>query len=186
MISMWKLVKVLLFIGYILYAFKFMDNHAREGGILDAVFALIVAGLFGYGIFHFFWIYEEKDNKVNEQLNSNSDKLTKFNQTEAQKRYERDIERYIESFKEIYLLVDEEYQAVLFSMQKDRNLANLGILETLQREEEFNKVKTDAMQFLVKHRLRNGILKYEELKSEVQKDNKTKITSILQMKKSIL
>ncbi len=183
---MWRFIKVILFLAYIGYAFKFMDDSAREGGIIDALLSLIVAGLFGYGVYHFLWIYDVDENKSEDQLSKDSSKLSEFNNREAQTLYEVDIAQYVESFKDFYLIADEEYQIILFRMKEERNLANLNIVEAMERAEDINKVNREAMEFLVKHRLQNGILKYDELKTEVQKETKAKLASILQLRKSIV
>lgn len=60
----WKAVKILLFFGYVIYAFNFIDDMARQEGIIDALLALFVAILFLGGFYHVLWGSHEDQDAV--------------------------------------------------------------------------------------------------------------------------
>lgn len=97
--------------------------------------------------------------------------------------YEKDINDYITEFKEHYLFADKEYQLVLYSLKKERNLHEIDLMFYGQRQKELDEVKSDAMKLLVTHRLEKGILKYDELRELVKKANEEKIKSLNKIQK---
>ena len=64
---MWKVVRILLFIAYIGYAFSFVDDQAREEGFLASFLALVVAAFFGYCIYRVFWIWKPDEDNENKK-----------------------------------------------------------------------------------------------------------------------
>ncbi len=63
---MLKVIKIIVCIVYIGYAYNFVDNKAREEGFLMALLACIVFGFFAYVIYRVLWVWDPNEDKKKE------------------------------------------------------------------------------------------------------------------------
>lgn len=99
------------------------------------------------------------------------------------KFYKNEVAEYIREFRDHYLFVDKEYQTVLYALKKEKNLDDLNFDFSPKRLTDLDETQLDAMRWLVRQRLKKGILKYEELKKLTKMSSEEKITSLYEIQR---